>query len=328
MIALHNRALLAPMSGITDQPFRRLAHRLGAGLVVAEMAAEKLINSSHRETLMRIAPSPGIRPHVVQIMGRDPGQMAEAARVAADCGADMVDINMGCPARKVVSGLAGSALMREPALALAIIDAVVAAVEVPVSLKMRLGWDHSSRNAPDIARSAAQAGIAMLFVHGRTRCQFYDGAADWFAIGDVVSAVGVPVYANGDIRRLCDVDACLGQSGAAGIMIGRGALGRPWFVGQAARYIENAAATGEPSSAQQHDLVIEHYDDMLLHYGRELGVRVARKHLGWYIDDLFADHAERATWRAMLLRDSDPKRVTARIDDMFDAAGNGYRLAS
>lgn len=328
MVKLHNRALLAPMSGITDLPFRRLAHRLGAGLVVAEMAAGRLLAAADEKTLKRIAGSAEISPHVIQIMGRDPGEMAGAAKLAVDLGADMIDINMGCPARKVTTGLAGSALMREPELALRIVAAVVAAVDMPVSLKMRLGWDRQSLNAPTIAREAEAAGVAMIFVHGRTRNQFYEGEADWAAIRPVVDGVKVPVFANGDINRLADVDTCLTRSGACGVMIGRGALGRPWFIGEVARHIEGKPASASPSMAERCTLVVGHYEDIMAHYGYEIGVRVARKHLGWYVDALSCRAAFARRWRELLLTEAAPKRVIQLLEQMFDSIGADRRLAS
>lgn len=328
MIALHNRALLAPMSGITDLPFRRLAHRFGAGLVVGEMVDVRLLAAGHRQTLRRVAGGDEIRPYVIQISGRDPREMADAARMAADFGADMVDINMGCPARKVTKGLAGSALMREPELAIRIVEAVVTAMKVPVSLKMRLGWDVQSLNAACIARKAQDAGISMFVVHGRTRNQFYEGMADWAAIREVVGAVKVPVFANGDIVTPGDAVNCLERSGAHGVMIGRGALGRPWFVGQVGALLDKRLVPEVPGLAETRLLVIGHYEDMLAHYGSELGMRIARKHLGWYVDGLMPDAGESRFWRSQLCRETSHRRVLDRIEGLFDHLENRYRLAS
>ena len=302
MIHLRNRALLAPMSGITDLPFRRLVHRMGAGLVIAEMVASKMLAGAHQQTLQRVMGSVDISPYVIQISGRDPAVTAEAAKVAEDLGADMIDINMGCPARKVVKGLAGSALMKEPKLALSIIEGVVEAVSLPVSLKMRLGWDENLLNAPQIAAQAEQAGITMFTVHGRTRNQFYKGHADWRAIREVVEAVDAPVIANGDILCFSDVEACLEQSGAHGVMVGRGAQGRPWIVGEYGQRLDQGRQPQEPSLDEKQALILEHYEDMLSFYGSELGLRNARKHLGWYVDDLDAGSSEVASmWRAQAL---------------------------
>ena len=317
MIKLRNRALLAPMSGITDLPFRRLAHRLGAGLVVAEMVASKMLAGAHKQTLHRVTGDPGINPYVIQITGRDPEETGEAAKVAADLGADMIDINMGCPARKVTKGLAGSALMKQPELALSIIESVVGAVELPVSLKMRLGWDETLLNAPEIAMCAEQAGVTMFTVHGRTRNQFYKGRANWLAIREVVEAVSVPVIANGDIVTFKDVDNCLSQSGAHGVMIGRGAQGRPWIVGQIGAKLAGKDIPPVPSISEKHALIVEHYEDMLDFYGRELGLRNARKHLGWYVDGLFEAKQDALIWRSRLCREENPAKVQDLIAEMF-----------
>ena len=317
MITLRNRALLAPMSGITDLPFRRLAHRFGAGLVIAEMVASKMLAGEHRQTLQRVMGSAEISPYVIQITGRDPVETGEAARVAADLGADMIDINMGCPARKVIKGLAGSALMKQPDLALSIVESVVSAVDVPVSLKMRLGWDENLLNAADIARSAEQAGIQMFTVHGRTRNQFYKGKADWSAIRDVVEAVQVPVIANGDIISFRDVETCLAASTASGVMIGRGAQGRPWIVGKYGSRLAGQTVPCEPTDREKKAIIIEHYEDMLSFHGRQVGLRSARKHLGWYVEQLFSNQQLSRQWRSRLCREDDPAIVKKAIVQMF-----------
>lgn len=327
MIPLRNRALLAPMSGITDLPFRRLAHRLGAGLVMAEMVASRMLAGEHRQTLKRVMGADEISPYVIQISGREPVETAEAAKVAADLGADMIDINMGCPARKVTKGLAGSALMKEPELALSIIEAVIKAVPVPVSLKMRLGWDENSLNAATIAKRAEEAGIAMITVHGRTRQQFYKGRADWRAIGEVVRTVNVPVIANGDILSLEDARTCLKQSGAYGVMIGRGAQGRPWIVGDIGNGLAGKAVRHQVPGRKK-DLIMAHYQDMLAFYGRELGVRNARKHLGWYVDDLLSQKEQTGKWRSLLCREDNPVKVMKGLEELFGHLSDNCEVAA
>lgn len=277
---LANRVFLAPLSGISDVPFRRLAQRFGAGLVVSEMVASAEFVGGHPESALR-ALRDGAGTHVVQLAGRDPKWMRAAAERLADAGADIIDINMGCPAKKVVGGLSGSALMREPELALRIVEATVAgAGGVPVTLKMRLGWDERSLNAPEIARRAEAAGVRMITVHGRTRSQFYAGQADWRAIAAVKAAVRVPVVANGDLVEPRQRSAMLASSGADAVMIGRGAQGRPWLPGLTA----GAVASADLDRLSFADLVAEHYDGIQAHYGEVVGIRAARKHLGWYAD--------------------------------------------
>jgi len=328
MSILRNRALLAPMSGITDLPFRRLAHRLGAGLVIAEMVASKMLAGKHKQTLQRVIGASEISPYVIQISGRDPVEMANAARVAADLGADMIDINMGCPARKVIKGLAGSALMKQPDLALSIIESVIHAVDVPVSLKMRLGWDANQLNAAYIATRAEQAGIQMISVHGRTRCQFYKGHADWPSIAHVVHAVDVPVIANGDILSYGDVKSCLAQSRAHGVMVGRGAQGRPWIVGEYGAKLQGNSHFVPPTLEEKKKLIIEHYKEMLDFYGKELGLRNARKHLGWYVDDLLKGREQALLWRARLCCEDDPQIVIYSLEQLFDELAQQKEVAA
>ena len=328
MISLRNRVLLAPMSGITDLPFRRLVHRMGAGLVIAEMVASKMLAGEHRQTLQRVRGTPEISPYVIQITGCDPVETGQAAKVAADLGADIIDINMGCPARKVIKGAAGSALMKQPDLALSIVESVVNAVELPVTLKMRLGWDDEMLNAALIAQSAEQAGIQMFTVHGRTRNQFYKGTADWRAIREVVDAVDVPVIANGDILSFADVETCLRESDAYGVMIGRGAQGRPWIVGEYGRRLATGCAQKTPSRQEKKSIILEHYDDMLGFYGVHLGMRNARKHLGWYLEDLVRDHQQARTWRSRLCREDDPENVVRLIGQLFVELENGHEAAA
>lgn len=276
--------LLAPMAGITDLPFRRLVARFGAGLVVSEMIASQEMVQERRGTREKAELDAGGAGAAVQLAGRDTYWIAEAARMAEAMGAKIIDINMGCPAKKVVGGMSGSALMREPDHALRLIDAVVGAVSVPVTLKTRLGWDDASLNATSLARRAQDAGVQMVTIHGRTRCQFYKGHADWAAIAPVSAALEVPVVANGDIATPSDARMALAKSGAAGVMIGRGARGRPWQLAVISAALYGAPDPKIPNGADLVDLVAGHHDSMLAFYGQELGVRVARKHLGWYMD--------------------------------------------
>lgn len=309
--------ILAPMSGITDRPFRRLAKRLGAGLVVSEMIASREVLNTVRRARHRLpVDSADEQPLAVQLAGYEPHIMAEAARVNADLGAAIIDINFGCPAKKVVSKLCGAALMRDEALAGRIVEAVARAVDVPVTAKMRTGWDDGDRNAPRVARTAEAAGARMITVHGRTRCQFYQGHADWSFIKQVKAAVSVPVIANGDIADYDDIDRCLAASGADGIMIGRGAQGRPWFVGQACRYLADGTRQPEPEWPQRLEVALDHYDAILEHYGQEKGVRVARKHLGWYAGGL----PNAARLRAAVNAEDDPGRVRRLLIRQFSAA--------
>jgi tRNA-dihydrouridine synthase B len=279
-ILINPPVLLAPMAGITDLPFRRLVARFGVGLVVSEMVASREMVEAKPSVRAKAELVGDDALASVQIAGREARWMAEAARVAVDLGARIIDINMGCPARKVTSGWSGSALMREPDHALRLIEAVVAAAGVPVTLKMRLGWDDAMRNAPDLARRAEGAGVAMITVHGRTRAQFYRGAADWAAIGEVKAAVGVPVVANGDVVDLASARRALALSGADAVMVGRGAQGAPWTLAQIAAGLAGHAFS-IPGAGARRELMLEHYDMILGFYGRDLGVRIARKHLSW-----------------------------------------------
>jgi nifR3 family TIM-barrel protein len=316
-VRLRNRVFLAPMSGITDQAFRTRAHAHGAGLVVSEMVASGELAKGRAGSQLRIRHS-GLDVHMVQLAGREAGHMAEGARIAAGEGADIVDINMGCPAKKVTGGYAGSALMRDLDHALTLIDAVVGAVDVPVTVKMRLGWDEGALNAPALARRAENAGVRMVTIHGRTRCQFYEGRADWRAIRLVKEAVSIPVVANGDVGTAVDAAAVLEQSGADAVMVGRANYGAPWTAGSIAAGAGVLGGVHPPQGAALADYVVSHYEDMLSLYGVESGLRQARKHLGWYLDR-HAPHTG-AELRAQVLRSLDPAAVIESLRYAFAVA--------
>ena len=294
-------------------PFRRTVKRLGVGLVVSEMIASQAMIRQSRQSAKMAENCPEEAPMAVQLAGCEPDVMAEAARLNADLGAAIIDINMGCPAKKVVNGYAGSALMRDESHAAKILEAVVRAVRLPVTLKMRLGWDDANRNAPTLARIAESCGIKSLAIHGRTRCQFYEGRADWQFIRRIKDVVKIPVFGNGDVNTVDDAAAMLAASGADGVMIGRGAYGRPWFLAQVAEFLSSGRRLPDPSEAERMDILLNHYEDMLHHYGTETGMRTARKHIGWYSKGL----PGAAEFRATVNHLSDPVAVRAAIRAAF-----------
>jgi nifR3 family TIM-barrel protein len=325
-VLTRNRIFLAPMSGVTDEPFRVIANRLGAGLVVSEMVASEQLVRARPDMLRRAKGAGALRPFVIQLAGREERWMSEGARLAQDLGADIIDINMGCPAREVTGGLSGSALMRDLDHARRLIDATIEASKVPVTLKMRLGWDDAQKNAPELARAAEASGVALVTVHGRTRCQFYKGKADWPAIRRVRDAITIPLIANGDLGSLAEARQMLDLSGADGLMMGRGAYGRPWAPGVLAEALDAGTGIAMPSLTDQRMIVLGHFEAMLSHYGREFGGRVARKHLGWYVEDLkqrgVLHTGQAQAWRTQLVSQTRAEDVREKIHALYDAVAD------
>ena len=313
-LEIANPIILAPMSGVTDMPFRRLVKRAGAGLVVSEMIASRAMIHAARKTMKMATHCADEYPMSVQLAGCEPDVIAEAARINEDRGAAIIDINMGCPVKKVTNGDAGSALMREVGLATKLLEATVKAVKIPVTLKMRTGWDDDTRNAPQLARIAEDCGIQAIAIHGRTRCQFYKGKADWPFIAEVKDAVNIPVFGNGDVISVDDAEKLLKVSGADGILIGRGSYGRPWFLNQISHYLKTGERLADPSIQRQMEIVLDHYDAIVSHYGATPGVKIARKHLGWYSKGL----PNSAEFRQEVFQLETPDAVKARIRAFYN----------
>ena len=312
-VRIEQPVILAPMTGVTDLPFRRAVRRYGSGLNVTEMIASQAAIRDTRQSIQKAAWDPIEEPVSMQLVGCTPYEMAEAAKLSEDRGAAIIDINMGCPVRKVTNGDAGSALMRDLKLAASLIQACVKAVSAPVTVKMRMGWDHDSLNAPELARIAEDLGAKMITVHGRTRNQMYKGSADWAFVRKVKDAVSLPVIVNGDICSIEDARTALAQSGADGVMIGRGAYGRPWLLHQVMEALAHDRTLPDPSVDEQYALITEHYRETLSHYGKEVGVNMMRKHIGWYTRGLHGS----AEFRNRVNQIADPEVVLAEIAQFY-----------
>lgn len=332
-LKLRNRVLLAPMSGVSDRPFREIADLCQAGLVVTEMVASRELAEARADMVRRTDRPANGSLFAVQLAGREPHWMAEGARIAQDLGADIIDINMGCPARQVTGGYSGSALMRDLDHALTLIDATVAASRVPVTLKMRLGWDERMMNAAELARRAEGAGVKMVTVHGRTRCQFYKGKANWTAIAEVKGSLkAIPLIANGDVESIADIRAILEQSGADGVMVGRGSYGRPWWPGVLAHLLDSSKGMPEPDLACEAELVRRHHEAILSLYGHVHGNRITRKHLGWVIERKveqgLLSTEEAAGWRRRLTSETDNTKVAEGLRALYACLVDGDRRAA